>query len=71
MGQHCCEHDTPAVDTLHNPARYRRILWIALLINAAMFGVEIVGGVASGSLSLLADAIDFAGDALNLSLIHI
>jgi cation diffusion facilitator family transporter len=65
MSQHCCEHDTPAIETLHNPARYRRILWIALLINAAMFGVEIVGGVASGSLSLLADAIDFAGDALN------
>jgi Co/Zn/Cd efflux system component len=65
MSQHCCEHDTPAIETLHNPARYRRILWIALFINAAMFGVEIVGGMASGSLSLLADAIDFAGDALN------
>lgn len=30
-----------------------------------MFGVELVGGYRSGSLSLLADAIDFAGDATN------
>jgi cation diffusion facilitator family transporter len=65
MGAHCCEHDTPAAHTLQNPARYRRILWIALVINAAMFVVEIIAGVRSGSLSLLADAIDFAGDALN------
>jgi Co/Zn/Cd efflux system component len=65
MGAHCCEHDTPAAHNLQNPARYRRILWIALVINAAMFLVEIVAGVRSGSLSLLADAIDFAGDALN------
>ncbi len=65
MSQHCCEHDTPAAHTLQNPERYRRSLWIALLINAAMFGVELLAGWRSGSLSLLADAIDFAGDALN------
>lgn len=65
MSQHCCEHDTPAIETLQNPARYRRILWIALIINAAMFGVELLAGWQSGSLSLLADSIDFAGDALN------
>ncbi|MDZ7937835.1 MAG: cation transporter [Rhodoferax sp.] len=65
MAIHCCEHDTPAAHTLQDPARYRRILWIALVINAAMFAVEIAAGLRSGSLSLLADAIDFAGDALN------
>lgn len=64
MSQHCT-HDTPDTAALHNPARYRRILWIALLINAAMFGVEILAGWRAGSLSLMADAIDFAGDALN------
>ncbi|HWP12489.1 MAG TPA: cation transporter [Ramlibacter sp.] len=47
------------------PAGYRRVLWIALLVNALMFGVEIVGGLTSGSVSLLADAIDFFGDAAN------
>ena len=64
MSQHC-NHDTPALATLSNPARYRRILWIALIINAAMFSVEMAAGWRAGSLSLLADAIDFAGDALN------
>jgi Co/Zn/Cd efflux system component len=43
-------------------------LWIALWVNALMFGVEIVGGIASGSVSLLADAVDFAGDAANYGL---
>ncbi|WP_349771906.1 cation transporter [Thauera sedimentorum] len=41
---------------------------MALVINALMFGVEIVGGLKSGSVSLLADAVDFAGDAANYGL---
>lgn len=65
MSAHCCEHDTPAPTQIANLPRYRRVLWIALLVNAAMLAVEIVAGVAAGSVSLLADAIDFAGDALN------
>lgn len=48
--------------------RYRRALWVALILNAAMFCVEIVGGLQSGSVSLLADAVDFAGDAANYGL---
>jgi len=65
MSAHCCDHDTPKLDAIVNLARYRTILWIALVVNAAMFLVEIVAGVQSGSLSLLADAVDFAGDAMN------
>ena len=65
MAAHCCEHDTPKANQIQNLPRYRRILWIALVLNAAMFAVELVGGYRSGSLSLLADAIDFAGDAMN------
>lgn len=58
-----CEHEAPpAVD---QSPRYRRILWVALVVNAAMFVVELVGSQHAGSLSLMADAIDFAGDALN------
>ena len=45
--------------------RYRKILWAALIINLAMFGIEIGAGFKSGSVSLLADAIDFFGDAAN------
>lgn len=55
-----CSADKPPVD-----ARYRRVLWIALFVNAAMFGVELVSGWRSGSVSLLADAVDFFGDAAN------
>ena len=65
MSAHCCDHETPAAHKLVDLPRYRRVLWIALVVNAAMFVVEIAGGVSSGSLSLLADAVDFAGDALN------
>jgi Co/Zn/Cd efflux system component len=45
--------------------RYRKILWVALIINLAMFAIEIGAGFKSGSTSLLADAIDFFGDAAN------
>ncbi len=42
---------------------YRRVLWIALAINAAMFGVELLAGWQARSVSLQADALDFFGDA--------
>jgi Co/Zn/Cd efflux system component len=57
---HGCQSDKPPVD-----ARYRRILWIALVINAIMFAVELAGGFKADSVSLLADAVDFLGDAGN------
>lgn len=63
MSAHCCPPPPPSAD----PA-YRKVLWIALVLNAAMFGVEIAGSVQSGSVSLLADAIDFLGDAANYGL---
>ena len=60
MSDACCSPPPPSAD----PA-YRKVLWIALLLNAAMFFVEIAGSARSGSVSLLADAIDFFGDAAN------
>src|SRR3546814_4346819 len=50
------------------PPRYRRVLWIALVDNLAMFGVEIVAGWNANSVSLLADAVDLFGDAANYGL---
>lgn len=44
-------------------AQARRLLWIVLIANAAMFGVETIGGHAVGSLALQADALDFGADA--------
>ena len=63
MSDHCCTPPPPSAD----PA-YRKVLWVALLMNAAMFVVEVAGSVQSGSVSLLADAIDFFGDAANYAL---
>lgn len=58
-----CAPAKPVVDR-----RYRRILWIALVLNALMFFVELAGGLGGDSASLLADAIDFLGDAGNYAL---
>ena len=44
---------------------FRRALWIALCANLAMFLVEGVASLSSGSVSLMADAIDFFGDSAN------
>ncbi len=45
--------------------RYRKILWLVLCLNAAMFAVEIIGGLIAGSMALQADSLDFLGDAAN------
>ena len=58
----CCDHDCQPAET---GGRYRRILWVALGLNAAMFLIEIVASVIAGSVSLRADALDFLGDAAN------
>jgi len=63
----CCD-DTCASRKPPVDPRYRRILWAALFINAAMFGVELLGGLRADSVSLLADAVDFFGDAANYAL---
>lgn len=65
MSAHCCDHDHEATATQANSPRYRKILWVALAVNLAMFAIEIAAGFRSGSVSLLADAIDFFGDAAN------
>jgi Co/Zn/Cd efflux system component len=58
----CCDHDCSAPQT---DERYRRILWVALAINMAMFIVEIVVSILAGSVSLRADALDFLADTAN------
>lgn len=60
MSDECCAAPNPAAD-----GRYRRILWIALAANAAMFLVELAASIHSGSTALAADAVDFLGDAGN------
>jgi Co/Zn/Cd efflux system component len=65
MADSCC---TPPPLDLGRPkenAAYKRVLWAVLGINAAMFVVEVGAGLAAGSASLQADALDFLGDAAN------
>jgi Co/Zn/Cd efflux system component len=63
MSAHCCGHDHGAASPV-----YRRILWVALLVNLAMFAIEIGAGLTAQSVSLLADSLDFLGDAANYGL---
>lgn len=63
----CCSGGCAPSPALPDP-RFRRALWVALVVNALMAGVEFVGGLQAGSVSLLADAVDFAGDAANYAL---
>lgn len=64
MSASCCSPSSP--ERARPPsARYRRVLWVALAVNAAMFAVELIAAGAADSLALLADAVDFLGDAMN------
>ena len=65
MSASCCNQP---VDTHRGDEGYRRVLWAVLIVNAAMFAVEVAAGLASGSASLQADAIDFLGDAGNYAI---
>lgn len=63
MSKDCCDSQCNNNQLL--TPKYRKILWIALVVNFTMFLVEILNGLNSNSLSLMADAIDFFGDAMN------
>jgi Co/Zn/Cd efflux system component len=63
----CC-HDCHEHDPQRGNPAYRRVLWLVLAINAVMSAVEIGAGLAAGSASLQADALDFLGDAGNYAI---
>ena len=65
MSASCCNHSS---DLHRGDAQFRRVLWAVLTINAAMFAVEVIAGLAAGSASLQADALDFLGDAANYAI---
>jgi Co/Zn/Cd efflux system component len=69
MADCCCTPPPLNLDPHRgNAAAYRRVLWAVLAINAVMFLVEIGAGLAAGSASLQADALDFLGDAGNYAI---
>lgn len=58
----CCNDKACEIEALRN--RQSSILKMVLGINAVMFVVELIAGILSGSISLLADSLDMLGDAL-------
>jgi len=61
LSEACCE--VP----IANP-NLKKVLWIALFLNALMFFVELAYGWYAESASLKADAVDFLGDSINYGL---
>ncbi len=68
MADSCCAPPPLNLDPNRGNSSYRRILWTVLAINLAMFLIEIGAGLAVGSASLQADALDFFGDAANYAI---
>lgn len=67
MSKSCCEphsHDP----TFADDPRWRRVLWLALAANGAMFFIEIIAGLGADSRALQADALDFLGDSANYAI---
>jgi len=52
----------------HGPAQSRRALAVALALTASYTAVEVVGGLLTGSLALLADAVHMLSDNVALAL---
>jgi cation diffusion facilitator family transporter len=59
----CCDEGCGKVREAPADPVVRRVLWVVLIANAAMFAIETVVGHAAGSVSLQADALDFGADA--------
>src|SRR3979411_3043712 len=65
----CCQNDhCVEADPHRGDPAYKRVLWIVLAVNAIMFLIEIIAGLAAGSASLQADALDFLGDTANYAI---
>ena len=68
MSASCCNHCHADAAQQSGDKVYRRVLVAVLIINAAMFTVEIGAGLLSQSASLQADSLDFLGDAANYAI---
>jgi Co/Zn/Cd efflux system component len=62
----CCSGGVPVFDGMD--PRYKRMLWIVIGINGAMFLTEMVAGQLAGSQALKADALDFFADTVTYGL---
>lgn len=60
MGAHCCE-----IKEEKFSQKFKKVLWLALIINLTMFFLELAFSFSADSVSLVADSIDFLGDSAN------
>jgi Co/Zn/Cd efflux system component len=65
MADSCCTVPDKRNPDSNEERAERRILWIALLVNAGMFIAELVAGARADSSALQADSLDFLADAAN------
>jgi Co/Zn/Cd efflux system component len=63
MAGRCCQ-DQCEIAFDGQSAAYKRVLWVVVAINGAMFLTELVAGALADSMALQADALDFLGDTL-------
>ena len=63
----CNDCSVATKDQSQDPV-FRKVLWVALLVNLIMFFVEIVASHIGDSMSLQADALDFLGDTANYAI---
>lgn len=59
----CCANKESELAQLATRSAQRKVLFAVLVINAAMFGIELAAAVVAGSTALLADSVDMFGDA--------
>lgn len=60
-----CSDCSMVIDDVSVSSSFKFALWVALIANLTMFFVEAVASYFSSSMSLLADSLDFFGDAAN------
>jgi cation diffusion facilitator family transporter len=59
----CCSAKAREIGRLAQRGEQRRVLRLALAINATMFVAEFAAGLIAGSAALVADSVDMLGDA--------
>lgn len=64
----CCDYSHLVDVEISQSGQTRRLLWIALSLLSGFFLAELIVGLCSGSLSLLADAGHMFSDVIGLSL---
>jgi Co/Zn/Cd efflux system component len=62
MGSACCGNKEEQLSKI--PLAQIKVLWVVLLINLAMFFIELSSGLVADSLALMSDSFDMLGDTL-------